>query len=366
MTRWHINYTKINMKATRPISIHVKHFSIHVICWLVFIFYENLLLIGLKLQTPDFIPLLVHTAANITFFYAFAWIILYWAWRADHHQWWRILIGVILSLMVYIVIKTLIDDGIPLLGGVDHHLFIISLRIFSGYLYRGMFFILCAMGYCYLIRFIKERHQRELLLASYFNHQLSISKGHHRLNKCRQDLLYTQLNMHHLFSCLNFIYLKLASQDDHLALLSLYSTNLVRYYMDQEDAKGSDLAKNLVQVKNLIEMDQMMHPQQAPLHLIIEKEIENLKVDTCVLIPLTVLLMHYSTTIKNKTRGKFSIFMVNERLYLKGENIQYIEEPNKLGAEFEQLHHQIISHQMHVEKFEYLIIHHTLNFDIIF
>ncbi|NTE05597.1 hypothetical protein G6M26_20380 [Agrobacterium tumefaciens] len=366
MTTSHIGYTKLNIMAIRRFFINAKSYRVHVVCWLVFMLYENLLLVGLELKTPDFIALFVHAVANITFFYAFAGMISNWAWRADQHDWWRIPIGVILSLAVYIIVKVLLDSGIYLLSDVGRNAHLISLKIFSGYLYRGVFFILCALGYCYLVSFIKERNQKEQLLASYFNHQILTYSGNGSLHKDGPDLLYTNLNMHHLFSCLNFIYLKLANQDDNLALISLYSTNLVRYYINSDGVSGSQLEQALIQVKNLIKMDQTMFPQQALFHLRIEKGIENINVDASALIPITVLLLHFSTTQRNTTRGKFSIFMVNERLCLKGEDIQYIEEPARLKVEFEQLHHQILSHKMQVERFEFQIIHHALNFDILF
>ncbi|WP_132529356.1 hypothetical protein [Pedobacter psychrotolerans] len=350
----------------RPIFINVKRYRIHVLCWLVFMLYENILLVGMELNTPDLIALVVHAVTNIVFFYAFAGMISNWAWRSDQHDWWRIPIGVILSLVIYILVKVLLDYGIYSLNAADRNSNLLSLKILSGYIYRSVFFILCALGYCYLISFIKERDQKERLLASYFNHQILNSESDSTLYKCRTDLLYTHLNMHHLFSCLNFVYLKLVNQDDNLALLSLYSTNLVRYYMDTDAEKGSKLEKDLIQVKNLIKMDQIMFPKQALLHLRIEKGIENMNIDAFALIPITVLLLHFSTTQRNRTRGKISIFMVNERLCLKGEDIQYIEEPARFKIEFEQLHRQIIIHQMQIERFDYLIIHHTLNFDIVF
>ena len=366
MTTRRIGYTKLDMKTMRLIFINVKRYRIHVVCWLVFMLYENLLLLGMELKTPDFMALSVHAIANITFFYTFAGMISNWAWRSDQHDWLRIPLGVILSLLVYIIVKVLFDSAIYSLSEVDKKAPLISIKIFSGYLYRGVFFILCALGYCYLVSFIKERNQREQLLASYFNRQISTSGGNGSSHRGQTDLVHTHLNMHHLFSCLNFIYLKLANQDDSLALLSLYSTNLVRYYMNTDAQKGSKLENDLTQVKNLIKMDQIMFPKQAPLHLRIEKGIENINVNASVLITITVLLLNFSTTQRNTTRGKFSIFMVNEKLCLKGEDIQYIEEPARLRIEFEQLHHQILSHQMQVERFEYLIIHHTLNIDIVF
>src|SRR4051812_13125667 len=102
MTKHLISNIKLNMMMTKKIMIWIKRYRMHVLGWLGFIFYENLVLIGLNIAGPDFTHIIFHFIINIGFFYAFSEMILHWAWRADLGDWWRIPLGFILSLAVYI------------------------------------------------------------------------------------------------------------------------------------------------------------------------------------------------------------------------------------------------------------------------
>lgn len=366
MTRWHIDHTKLNMSVTRKLLRLLKNYRIHIVCWLVFLLYENVLLIGMELQTPDLSALVFHSAANITFFYAFARMILNWAWQSDLHDWWRIPVGIAVSLTAFILLKFLLDDMILLQYEVRQGSKRISVKIFSGYLYRGVFFMLCASGYCYLFRFIQERRQREILVEYYFNEHSLLSDDDTVLQKRLPGLLYTQQNMHHLFSCLNFIYLKLINHNPDLALFSYFSTDLVRYYIDPDSAKGTKLEKELIQVSNLIKMDQIMFPEKMPLRLIIEKGIKQMDVSAKVLISITILLLRFSTAKAGSCRGELSILMINGRLCLKGSGIQCIHESGNLMAAFKQLENQMIIQKKQGASFKYEMIQHTLNLEIVF
>lgn len=368
MTRWHIDHTKLNMRVIRKLLRLVKNYRIHIVCWIVFILYENLLLIGMELQMPDLKALVFHSAANVTFFYVFARVILNWAWRSDVHDWWRIPFGVAVSLIAFMLLKFLLDDVILIQYEVKQSSARSNIKIFSGYLYRGVFFMLCALGYCYLFRFIKERQQRQMLLVSYFNELTLSSNGKSPLQQRLPGLLYTHQNMHHLFSCLNFIYLKLADKDPNLALFSYFSTDLVRYYIDPDTARSTKLEKELILVSNLIKMDQIMFPEKMPLRLKIEKGIKDMDVSATALIPLTILLLRFSTAkIKSQSnRGVFSILMLDGQLCSRGSDIQCIDDSGSLKVAFEQLKVQMLTYKKERVRFEYEIIHDTLNFEAVF
>ena len=338
----------------------------HVLGWLGFIFYENLVLIGLNIAGPDFSHIIYHFIINIGFFYAFSGMILHWAWRADLGDWWRIPLGFILSLAVYIAFKWCVDYAIATSNGTGGDLSFTSVKVFSGYLYRGVFFIFCALGYCYLRRFLAERTQKEILLQTYFNEKLTAETQKFAETNVASNLLYAANNMHHLFSTLNFIYLKLSGDDQNLAQLLLYTTDLIRYYLNPNTAKGLNLAKELLQVSNLIQMDRLMFPNKPRLHWSIEEGIEKVVISAPVLISVTLVLLRFSVAKENISRGQLSIFKVGEQVCFKGWNIQYIAEPAKLAQELDKINAYLLAQKLITARFNYQIMDHLLDFTLLF
>ncbi|TDQ10034.1 sensor histidine kinase [Pedobacter metabolipauper] len=224
------------MKLTRTVFIHV-------ICWIVILGY---IYGGYLLKNVDFryiaFGISISLIQVIQFYICFLWVYPNYLKRGKIPQ---LIGGVLISLLVFIVLRYLIEEVIYLeLWGIHNYSKNVSLSYYLiDNVYFGSSFIAISAGVWSVQRnFETERMNRKLK---------------DEVLKAELAFLKSQINPHFLYNTLNYVYSLAMPVSDQLANAILRLSDLMRYTLtDSADGKVS-LVKEVEYLKSYIELFKM-------------------------------------------------------------------------------------------------------------
>lgn len=143
-----------------------KHLEIHVLCWIVYIFYEVVVTGLFTGDLADFWEYLITYIVHITFFYIHANILLPFVFSDSSHVVWKLPLAIICELVIYIFIYAVLHLTVRYLLQIEG-LTIVNINethkeYFVGVLYRAILFLLFSTGYYFFITTIKKNREEAI------------------------------------------------------------------------------------------------------------------------------------------------------------------------------------------------------------
>lgn len=296
--------------------------KIHIIIWVLFIFYESFvigLIVG-KFGNP--ITYIGHYTIILSLFYCHSNIALPWAMKHKIDTYWRLPLIIILQMGLYIICTHFVDRFLFYINAITP-LTKITLTYQSGLksLYRGLYFLGFSSGYYFLITYLKERKKTEVLERQRLNNIINQQKTEKELATAQNAFLRAQISPHFLFNTLDFVYHNIYSLSEVAGDAIITLSDMMRYSIDS-DKMGDfiNLQDELIQAENLIYLFQLRKNHELGIKFNYSDEIRELKFIPLVLLTLVENIFKHGNLSPQSPDALIDIYIKDETFILETSN----------------------------------------------
>lgn len=255
----------MNIINTITTPLQRKIIAIHIICWLIFIFYELRMIYAITGNIGKPYVYLVFYPINIAYFYSCVALLNY-TFRQSKPKIIKGIISFLIVFLIYLLVKGLADYVTSDQSPAFQNKFVSFQGFFKRNFARGMYFSLLAIFYwsaghiSYFKRQASEA-ERSQLITQRENAELETV-----LTKTKNAYLQQQLNPHMLFNTLSFIYTNVQRHSEDAARVVWLLSEIMRYSLEPTGADGKvNLEKEVEQMEHLLEINRYRF--QSPLFI---------------------------------------------------------------------------------------------------
>jgi len=307
--------------------------KLHIIIWIIFIFYEAIV-IGIFIG--KFLPIsnyLIFYSFNVATFYFHAHVILASALKRPTGRWWKLPLFILLELALYLGITIILDYiVIHYTSYKGPFKMEFTASFFAGPIYRATYFICFSTCYYFLLNFLKERKKFEDLEKQRLNNIIQIARS-------ENAFLKAQIQPHLLFNTLDFIYQN-ARDTSPVAAEAIHSlSEMMRYSVDSnKDRDYILLDEEINQVENLINLHQLRQDHRIQLRFWYDNEIRAIKIIPMVLITLVENMFKHGELLNESDPAEISLKTEQELLIIETSNlIKSVKNNSGLNAGMENI-----------------------------
>lgn len=306
----------------------IKHFllisrlKVHLIAWLLFIFYEvviNEVLVGARSTFGNYA---VFYSCNIILFYFHAHVAMPASQIKSKKAIWLLPLIIFAEIVIYIpfVLGTarffLEYAGVTMVSPPAFELKnIISIT------WRCVYFLFFSTAYYFVMNYIKERktlqeaeEQRLLMIIENQKVQTELVKSQHAHLKA-------QINPHFLFNTLSFIYSNARKTAPEAAEAIMSLSEMMRYSMQENERIYTGLGLEIEQVENLIHLHQIRSRNTLQISLSYPEELLKIQVIPLVLLTLVENIFKHGNLQDTAHPATIDIYQDQSFLIMKTKNL---------------------------------------------
>jgi len=307
--------------------------KIHIIVWIIFIFYESIIVGLINGKFGRLPPYILYYTLNIITFYVHAHVVLAIGFKNPKQTVWKLPLAVIFEIVLYVMIAVLLDYIIIHYTAYNGSRKIeLNLQYFSAPLYRCVYFMCFSTGYYFLMHYIKERKKTEELEKQRLYNLIQISRS-------ENAFLKAQIQPHLLFNTLDFIYQN-ARESSPVAAEAIHSlSEMMRYSVDSnKDREFILLGEEINQVENLINLHQLRNDHNIRLRFWYDDEIRKLQIIPMVLITLVENIFKHGELTTESHPAEVSLKTEDNYLIIQTSNlIKAVKNNSGLSAGMENI-----------------------------
>ncbi|WP_293304855.1 sensor histidine kinase [Pedobacter sp. UBA5917] len=290
--------------------------KLHIIVWIIFIFYESIIVGLINGKFGSLPPYILYYTLNIITFYVHAHVVLTFGFKNPKQTFWKLPIALALEIVCYLLMAILLDYIIIYhTHYTGSRKITLDLQYFSSPLYRCVYFMCFSTGYYFLLNYIKERKKTEELEKQRLNNLIQIARS-------ENAFLKAQIQPHLLFNTLDFIYQN-ARESSPVAAEAIHSlSEMMRYSVDSnKDREFILLDEEINQVENLINLHQLRKDHSIQLRFGYDDGIRNLKIIPMVLITLVENIFKHGELFKISDPAEVSVRIEDGHLIIETSNL---------------------------------------------
>jgi len=297
-------------------------YRIHFLLWILFIFYENVIVEILTSQHGSPLSYLTHYIIVIFFFYYHSNTALPWAFKNKRAAFWKFPVAVIPELVVFVSVYYVDDTA---LTSINVHLMdgkpAINLYYLLLHAYRGMYYLGVSTGYYFVRNYVNETKKSEALEREKLNEVIKRQKIEQELTRAQNAFLKAQINPHFLFNTLDFVYHNVSELSPKAADAIITLSEMMRYAIDA-DKMGEFIliGDEIEQVQNLQYLNHLRKNEDLPLRLIYSDEVRAISFIPLVLLTLTENIFKHGN-LQNGQEATMEIYIEKETFVIKTDNI---------------------------------------------
>lgn len=300
-----------------------KQVLIHTVCWLVYLVYEQAVIIYNQINTGPIPTLLYFYACNIALFYVHL-VILQKTISQPLPRYWLAFTLIFTELLFFLLLKLIGDYFlvIPALHPTDEWLF---LKQYLGLdLSRNINFAALATVYWSGLQYAQFRRKAAEAQIQNLLAERDKSALEARLAESHNAFLQQQLNPHLLFNTLNFIYSQVFKHSAQGAESVLLLAELMRYSMMGAGADGKvPLQEEIKQLEHLVMINRYRFGNQLQLHTHMTGEFNHHRIIPLALLTLTENIFKHGR-IDDATRPAYLSINVDQSGHLtyRSQNVK--------------------------------------------
>lgn len=300
----------------------ISRLKIHLIAWLLFIFYEvviNEVLIG---ATSNFGNYAVFYSCNILLFYFHAHIAMPASQVKSKKAIWLLPLIILAEIIVYIpfvlgIARVFMEYfGVTMVNPPDF-----KLKNIVSLIWRCVYFLFFSTAYYFVMNYIKERktlqeaeEQRLLMIIENQKVQTELVKSQHAHLKA-------QINPHFLFNTLSFIYANARKTAPEAAEAIMSLSEMMRYSMQENERTYTGLGLEIEQVENLIHLHQIRSGNTLLISLNYPQELLKIQVIPLVLLTLVENMFKHGNLQNAAHPATIDIYQDQSFLIMKTRNL---------------------------------------------
>lgn len=299
--------------------LHAKR--VHIFIWIVFIFYEAIIVGLIRDSFATFSNYLIHYSINISIFYIHACWILPLAFKHSKSAIWKVPLYILIELSVFIVLVYYIDIFLIKYTDIMQTKVIGShVKILLGIIWRSLYFMMFGTGYYFLDAYISERKVKDEMEKERLLNIIEQQKIEKDLEIAKNAYLKAQINPHFLFNTLDFIYHDATRYSSQSAEVILGLVEIMRFALDIDHYGVYIKAeKEIAQLENLINLHQIRHNGKLQLILKYTEEVKPIKIIPLVLLTLAENIFKHGN-LRDQV-GHMKIFTKDNYLYITTINL---------------------------------------------
>lgn len=298
-----------------------KKYKLHFTLWIIYIFYESIL-IGIFYQKfGKFENYATHFSLNIFLFYFNIWILdrLKFNKNADYL---KIFVTSFIEIIIYIPLLAQLNQWFTDYNrpttesalGIDH-------RFVLGAVYRSIFFILVSTGFWFLKKFLREKRISEGLEKKRLVALLERENIKNELMLSQNAYIRAQINPHFLFNTLSFVQRRIQKSDSESGEILLLLGKMMRYAISLDNKEVfTPLSNEIEQVENLISLLQIRENYTLSIHFDYDEKALEVKIIPLALLTLCENVFKHGVLHDASNPASISINCVNKKLVIVTKN----------------------------------------------
>ncbi|MGN7986067.1 sensor histidine kinase [Pedobacter sp. 22226] len=293
----------------------------HILGWLIFIVYENLVV---ALTVKSSLPLsayVTHYAINIGLFY-FHWSMLRRLLFIAGHYRFLLFPLVLAEIIVYVLLNNLASHlsptpakAISLAGLMSNWKFVFAT------VWRAIYFMLFSTAYYFFSEYIRQSGRTAELEKDAAAKTISEKQTLLELAEARNANLKSQINPHFLFNTLTYIYNSTHRTEPRSAEAVRYLTKLMRYALECE--KGPELMPleaEIRQVEHLLQLSRIKQPSLF-VDFSYDGQVEETAIIPLVVLSLTENMVKHGNLSVEEDPGKIRLALQGNKLEIETVNL---------------------------------------------
>lgn len=256
-----------------------KELRIHAFCWSIYIFMEVVLAWAMTGKFSNPLHYFFFYVLNIGMFYFHSLWIMPILYSSTSYRKVRFSLGLLSEILLYLGAASLINLLLTGLGQRATAL-VFNIRYIGVTIWRATFFIMYGTGFFFLKNYLKKKDM-EMQKA------LEIERLRLQLITAEKDFLRSQINPHLLFNTLNFIKNATRQNPGNARKAITGLSDLMEYALEDSKNDVVSLARELEQVENMIQLNQLRFEQQLNMSYI--KEISDGQAEIIPIVLLTLV-----------------------------------------------------------------------------
>lgn len=311
----------------------VKNYKVHLLVWLIFILYETVV-IGLvygAFGKP--VTYIAHYTLIIALFYLHALLLLPWALKTNKNSFWRLPLILTAELSLFIAVSFFVDSLLVNFGLLPNRgPLTLDFQYAMKSVYRILYFIGFATGYCFILRYNNEKKRTNELEKQHLKDIIYRQKSQQELTKAQNSFLKAQINPHFLFNSLDFIYHNIDSLSPIAADAVIILSEMMRYAIDS-DKMGDyiSLGDEIDQVNNLLYLNQMRKNHELCFNLHFTEEVRNIQLIPLVLLTLVENIFKHGNLNQPEHAAEVKLYLSDEHFIIETDNL--VNHASKSGSQ---------------------------------
>ncbi|MGN8056023.1 sensor histidine kinase [Pedobacter sp. 22163] len=296
----------------------------HVAGWFLFIAYESFAIAMATGSAGKILFYVLHYGVNILLFYFHARVLLPVANSNRKQLIWKLPILTAIELCLFLAVKFGTDHLIAYcFPGMSDSKITFDEKFIYGGIWRSVYFILLSSGYYYLIYYIQERDNRELLEKRAYGEELKAKENLIELNSARNAFLRAQINPHFLFNTLSFIYSKIHKTDPKAGKTLSLLSKIMRYALESGNGPGLvRLEEELEQAQLLLELWRIRQEEEKTEFIVkIDNDAGNVKFIPLVILTLLENMFKHGNLSMREHPGMLKIDLTEGYIEVKTSNL---------------------------------------------
>lgn len=301
----------------------------HFFAWLIFIFWETIMVGIFTGNYGTFWNYAVHYTINIFLFYYHVHV-LENSTVNKIEAYWKIPIYVSLEIVAYTFGVLLMDELLRMYTEVLPSKASPLLPTIFRLTYRCSFFLLFSTGYFFFKRFIEERNERNRIERERFIALLDKERTTKELALSRNAFLRAQVNPHLLYNTFDFIHQRLANYSPKDADIILYLSDIMRYASSTGQDDGEVILEDEIeQCENLIKLQRATRGELF-IELASSYEIRKLRLIPLLLLTILENIFKHGRLHERDERACIDIYSSAGYLYIQSSNWPAVKR-SKIG-----------------------------------
>ncbi len=296
---------------------------IHFLIWLIFIFYESILVGFLYNVFENPLVYTAHYLVIIFFFYFHADIVLSKTLKRGKQGLLILPLIIGLEIFLYTISHHIVNIILIYIGILKENTVITFDSQFAlRNIYRGLYFLGFSTGYYYLRNYFKERKKTEELERQRLEGVILQQQTEQALAKAHNAFLKAQINPHFLFNTLDFVYHNVNEQSPVAGETIISLAQMMRYAIDS-DKMGEfiELGDEIAQVENLIYLYQIRKNNKLEISLDYTPEVKEVKFIPLILLTLVENIFKHGNLTTEGHEAQITLAIVEDVFYMETENL---------------------------------------------
>lgn len=321
----------------------ILKYKVHIVCWLIYIWYEMSMIIMQSMMLPWIVYLLFYSL-NISLFYVHSRIVLRKAYINRFFTIFSIAILTLAELAAYFVITYLCTLFFKNLGYEAYQESFFQRRYLIGTLWRGIFFILYATGYYFLYSYYEKKEKT-------YRQDIENEKLKNEVLRAEQDFLRAQINPHLLFNTLSFIKYAAKKNPEEADQAVMRLSGIMNYALES-NTQTIKLTRELEQVENIIELNQLRFNHKLNIRYCTQLENNEVSIIPIVLLTLVENIFKHGNLQEEAYPAVITVIANNEHIIIETSNLPN-NHSNAISNNKGLLNIKLRLHQTYKDQYEF-------------